>query len=86
MTRSGSSCHNTAHCQKAPDASISHFIHPLYEDPWEYRTYGKARADALLPSSAKGRHAPSSKALGDLSFRVSSSLTPLSSYPNGPLF
>jgi hypothetical protein len=48
------------------------------------RTYGKARADALLPSTAKGRHALSSMALGDLSFRVSSSLTPSRVIPMDP--
>ena len=36
----------------------------------------KAKADALLPSTAKGRHALSSMTLGDLSCRVYSSLTP----------
>ena len=40
----------------------------------------------LLQPSSFRRLSPSSEALGDLSFRVSSSLTPFSSYPNGPLF
>ena len=44
----------------------------------------QARADALLPSSAKGRHALSSMALGDLFFRVSSSLTPSRVIPMDP--
>ena len=48
------------------------------------RESAKARADALLPSTAKGRHALSSMALGDLSFRVSSSLTPSRVIPADP--